>query len=259
MYYLDIFVGMQEKSFVIVIASYKNAPWYRQNIQSVLNQRYSNYRVIYTDDCSPDNTGGLIEQFLQQNDPEKRVTLIKNQERKGAIYNLYHMIHSCNDDDIIITVDGDDWLTNPDVLSTLNQVYSNEDVWMTYGQYRSYPDNRIGCSRQIPPEVVNSSGYRKYHWCSSHLRTFYAWLFKKIKQEDFFHNGTWIPMTWDLAMMFPMLEMAGTRHKFVSDVLYIYNCENPINDSKVNLQLQQGLEMFFRFQKPQYPRLNNRE
>lgn len=49
-----------------------------------------------------------------------------------------------------------------------------------------------------------------------------------------------------LTMMFPMLEMAGHRSKFVSDILYIYNVANPINDSKVNIQLQQGLEKLIR-------------
>jgi hypothetical protein len=53
-------------------------------------------------------------------------------------------------------------------------------------------------------------------------------------------------MTWDQAIMFPMLEMAGKRHAFLSEVLYIYNTTNPINDNKVNPKLQNDLESLIR-------------
>jgi hypothetical protein len=61
-------------------------------------------------------------------------------------------------------------------------------------------------------------------------------------------------MAWDQAMMFPMLEMSGHRAKFIRDVLYMYNADNPLNDSKVNRQLQQTLGTVIRMQK-RYDRL----
>ena len=36
--------------------------------------------------------------------------------------------------------------------------------------------------------------------------------------------------------MFPMFEMSGEKHyRFLSDINYIYNESNPINDHKVNM------------------------
>ncbi len=35
--------------------------------------------------------------------------------------------------------------------------------------------------------------------------------------------------------MFPMLEMSGMHARFISDVLYVYNMDNPINDFKGNV------------------------
>jgi glycosyltransferase involved in cell wall biosynthesis len=241
----------KSKNFVIVIPSYKNIKWYGKNLATVLSQKHDNYRVIYTDDCSPDETGEKVEEFIKKQGQESRVELHRNTERLGALQNLYNMIHSCNDDDVIVTVDGDDWFPGPNVLSKLNSVYQDPKVWMTYGQYRSHPDQRVGCSRQIPANIIQSGGYRKYRWCSSHLRTFYAWLFKKIKKEDLLDTkGKFYPMAWDLAFMLPMLEISGEHHRFIKDILYIYNYENPINDAKVNLNLQQGLEREIRAKKP---------
>jgi len=247
---------MTENRFVIVIPSYKNKEWCRKNLLSALSQKYPHYRIIYTDDCSPDGTADEVQNIIDSFDKDKRVTLVRNQSRLGAMHNMYNMVHSCEDDEIIVVLDGDDWLAHSGVLSRLNEEY-NKGVWITYGQYRSYPDNGLGCSRQFPQNVIDTNSFRRFRWCTSHLRTYYAWLFKKIREEDMKDNGSWLEMSSDLAAMFPMLEMAGHRQAFISDILYIYNYSSPINDAKVNINLQQGLEMKLRSKTP-YQKIENR-
>ena len=53
-------------------------------------------------------------------------------------------------------------------------------------------------------------------------------------------------MTYDLAIMFPIAEMAGNKIKFINDILYVYNSENPINDNKVNVNMQARLALMIR-------------
>ncbi len=61
-------------------------------------------------------------------------------------------------------------------------------------------------------------------------------------------------MTWDMAFMFPMLEMSAKKHfHFISDILYIYNVNNPINDHRVNSQLQNDLDKYIRAMPPYAP------
>jgi glycosyltransferase involved in cell wall biosynthesis len=235
--------------FAIVIPSYNNKKWCRKNVLSALKQDYENFRIIYTDDCSSDGTYDEISIIKDKHDKKSKITLIKNEERLGAMHNMYNMVQLCEDDEIVVVLDGDDWLANSKVLQRLSKEYDKE-VYMTYGQYVSYPDMQKGCSRSIPKDVVDKNSYRKFRWCSSHLRTYYAWLFKKINKEDLMYEGKWLEMTSDLAAMFPMLEMSGSKHSFIPDVLYIYNYQSPINDAKVNVQKQQGLEMFIRSKKP---------
>jgi hypothetical protein len=45
-----------EKNLTVIISSYNNKDWYRYNLDSVITQKYSNYQVLYIDDCSPDGT-----------------------------------------------------------------------------------------------------------------------------------------------------------------------------------------------------------
>lgn len=224
--------------FVIIIPSYNNKDWYKQNLNSVFNQTYKNYRVIYIDDHSPDNTGNLVEDYLKKIDPKNKVNLIKNRERKLALYNIYDSIHSCEPTEIILCLDGDDWLAHDNVLMNLNNIYKDKNIWLTYGQYLDYPSNILGGCRALPQEIINNNLFRQYDWVTSHLRTFYAGLFHKIKKEDLLYEGRFFPMAWDLAFMYPMLEMAGQHIKFIPEILYIYNCATPINDNKVNKELQ---------------------
>lgn len=234
------------KKFVIVIPSYNNEQWCVKNINSAINQNYENYRVLFTDDCSKDNTFELVSEVVKAAKREDITTLVRNEKRLGALHNLYDMIHSCEGDEIILTLDGDDWFPDSNVLTKLNEVYANEDVWLTYGQYTNHPMGGIGVAAPYPSHIIESASIRSYTWGASHLRTFYAWLFQKIKKEDLMRDGIFFPMTWDFAIMMPQLEMAGKHSKYLSDILYVYNMENPINDHKVNVRLQQDLDRHIR-------------
>lgn len=175
---------------------------------------------------------------------EHKVTFIKNKERKRHLYNQYHAIHSCHDHEIIVIVDGDDWLAHKDVLSYLNSIYANQNVWLTYGHYRNYKAKTLGFPRFISPEKIAQSSFRKTFrnklFPFSHLRTFYAGLFNKIRKKDLMDEGSFFPAAADLATMFPMVEMAHLHMKFIQKVLLIYNDVNSLSFhcSQSNLQQQ---------------------
>jgi glycosyltransferase involved in cell wall biosynthesis len=243
------------KKIAVIIPSYNNRQWYERNLSSVAAQDYRKFRVIYVDDCSSDKTGELVEQFIADRKSANLIHLIRNPVRIGALHNLYKTIQLCDDEEIVILLDGDDWFAHNEVLKKVNEVYADPQCWMTYGQYRSWPDNIIGSSRRIPSDIIENNSFRQTEWCSSHLRSFYAWLFKLIKIEDLISpSGTFYDMAWDQAIKFPMLEMSGHRAKFIDEVLYIYNAANPINDCKVDRHLQRSLETVIRTQK-RYDRL----
>lgn len=243
---------LPEKKIIVVVPSYKNALWYLPNLLSICEQQYDNFHVIYIDDCSPDQTGDLVEKFIQNNKLDHRITLIKNKVRVGALHNLYTAIHSCSDDAIIVTVDGDDWLACNNVLQIINEAYHSQNVWLTYGQFVMFPEKRTGFCQELPPENVARNDYRN---CGgySHLRTFYAGLFKKIKKEDLCHEGQFYPMSWDVAMMTPMFEMAQGKYKFIPHITYVYNTATTLNDFKVDAQLQWNLDVEIRQKTPYQP------
>lgn len=242
-----------ERPMVVLTTSYNNKKWFQKNVESILSQDYKNFRVIYIDDMSSDGTAEDVDALVKALNTNVEFTLIRNSKRVGSFANIYEGVYSCRDEEIVISLDGDDWFPDNQVLNKINQAYSSGKVWMTHGSFVEYPNGNTTWSIPISKRIVKHSRFRKFR-CPSHLRTFYAWLFKKIDVNDLMYNGWFFSMSWDQAMMFPMIEMAAERHAFIKDIVYVYNVSNPINDNKVDPQLQRDLEHYIR-SKPIYPRL----
>ena len=239
----------EDKQIVVLVPSYNNARWYQKNLDSVFMQTYNNYRVLYIDDCSTDNTADLVEAYVAEQGFADRVTVIRNEERRRAMANIYAGVHMCQDKEIVVMLDGDDWLANDRVFELLNLVYQQPNVWLTFGNFRMH-SRGYSWGGSIPTKVVRGKQLRSFQPGPSHLRTFYAGLFKKIRREDLCRDGEFYAYTYDLAMMFPMIEMAGDRYQFIGRVLYIYNDHNPINDHKIDKQMQREIDLEIRSKTP---------
>ncbi len=246
-----------EKPMVVIIASYNNIQWYERNLSSVFSQDYTNYRVIYVDDVSKDGTADAVEKYVKEKNQGHRFQLCRNDDRVGAMANLYGAIHTCSNKEIAVLLDGDDWLSRNDVLKQLNTVYSSGEVWYTHGRMIEYPNGSTAWCEPITPTMIANKSYREGK-PATHLRTFYVWLFKKIRLQDFLYKGEFLKMAWDMAIMFPIEEMAEERHAFINEVNYVYNIANPINDNKVDAQLQNDLDKLIRGRR-HYQRLERAE
>jgi glycosyltransferase involved in cell wall biosynthesis len=245
--------SVEEKPFVIVITSYNNAGWHRQNLSSVLRQKYQNYRVIYISDGSNDNTEELALQYVSENHKLDRFTLIKNKEHSGPLACFTQALFLCEKNEIVLDLDGNDWLAHDRVLSHLNAIYQNPDVWVTYGQFTYYPDHLKGFVSQIPESVSKDGSFRQLRRTVSHLKTFYAALFHEIEKADLLYEGRFISKACDLAYFIPILEMAGNHARFIPDVLYVFNYSIPLHPYKVSNDLEEKMDVWVRTKTPYTP------
>lgn len=239
---------------MIIIPTRNNSEWVERNLSSVASQNVDNWHAICINDASTDDTGKKIEHFIATHNLQDKILLINNETRLGALANIIKAVYTCDHWDVVVTLDGDDWFNGSDVLQKLDTVYADDNIWMTYGSYQEHPSGKKGSFvRSIPENIIASNGYRKHTWSASHLRTFYAWLFKSIKIEDLKIDGEFFAMAWDLAFMFPMLELSGGKFKYITDILYIYNVQTPHNDHKVNRALQVKMEKEIKSRNPYKP------
>src|SRR5438445_10858455 len=111
-----------ERPIVVVICSYNNEEWSEKTLDSIFTQEYNNFRVIIVDDCSTDRNPEIIQQYIDEHDLADRVTFIRNDKRHRKLFNLYRTLYECDDEEIVVMVDGDDFLADNQVLSYINNI-----------------------------------------------------------------------------------------------------------------------------------------
>lgn len=239
--------------FLVFIPSYNNENFCVKNLESVFSQTYPFWTIYYVNDCSTDRTGAKVEEYIRQRSMQHKCTVVHNASRCRAMANYYMSLKKCPSHKVVVSLDGDDYLANPQVLEKLAAVYKNPKVWITYGSYANAATGARGHCVPLPPDIIKERKFRQYPWVTSQLRTFYAALFQKVKKKHLKMNHDFVPAACDLAMMFPMLEMASRGHiRYVDDILYMYNV-TPLSDCVQNYNTQAAVDAYVRSLKPYKP------
>jgi glycosyltransferase involved in cell wall biosynthesis len=215
-----------EHEFFIVTAAHDAEQYVRRHLDSVWDQNYprERFRQCIVDDASTDVTSDLVQLFKNDN-PSYQILFSRNDARAGGCANLTRGFREAPRDSIVVQLDGDDWLPDPGVLSYLNLLYQDADLWMTYNSW-AFPDGRTALNcHPIAERVVRENAFRDAPWTSSHLHSFRAKLFSYVRNESLVDPETseFFRSAVDMAHYFPMLELAGHHARHVERVLYVYN------------------------------------
>ena len=100
----------------IIIPNYNYEHTIEQCLNSILNQTYKNYEIIFIDDVSTDHSVEIAKRLLKP--PHKVIELKQKRYNGGARNEAY--LHLSDDVDYIFCVDSDDWLLNNEVLEKIN-------------------------------------------------------------------------------------------------------------------------------------------
>lgn len=218
--------------FKVVVPSFNSVDYISKTLHSIEMQSDRDYDVCVIDDGSTlSRQREIIADFCSRN----KWQAIYHDKNYGALYGIVHAIPKmqCQDDDVIILVDGDDWLAHADVFKHVRQIYMQNDVHVTWGQCELYPQEKspVKYAQPVPQMVIDQKLYRDIPFVFWHLRTFKYGLWKHISDADLRdENGEYFRIMSDKAYLYPLLEMAGKKIYFIEKTLYIYNVENPLND-----------------------------
>ena len=217
--------------FNIIVPVFNAEKYLEKCLNSIIKQTYKNFQVKIIDDCSTDSSYDIAAAICSNH---KNFQIGKNLRRLGALNNICESLSLPTKEPsktINILVDGDDYLYSGDVLNILYEKYLKTNCLITYGSHLSSQGVQ---GKKYPRLIREFNLFRKYFWYASHLKTFRHDLWLSINHNDLLdQNGQYFSVASDLALMFPMLEMAGNRQEFVKDLLYVYNDQNPISDHKI--------------------------
>lgn len=239
-------VGHQRSPLLLVLVTCYNCRSYISAcISSIRSQTYTQWRCVIMDDVSTDGSSDAAWNAIE-GDPRFEVIANESKHYQAGNYHQVLTRSSICDDDIVVTVDGDDWLPESTVFEKVVGAYADGSTWFTYGQYLIYQSGRLSRGwSALSPDVTMA---RYLLWQIGPLRTFKAHLWRAIDPNDLRGpTGEFWEVTGDAAFVYPMLEMAGNeRVKFMPDITYCYNVGNPLNDHKLHSSRQQLYERLIR-------------
>jgi len=199
--------------------------WIQKCLDSVLDQTFRNYTHVVIDAKSEDRTSEIA---LFNMETDQQLTVIRNPERLSALENCWSVWKDLPDDEVIVWLDGDDWLAHDRALEVLALAYAAKaEPWLTYGQFM-FSDGEVGFAA---PYALGAR-VRYSDWRATHLKTFRAGLAKKLANGPgvapsclFRPDGSWVSLAIDKAVMWPLLEMAGARYTCIYQILSVYNLQ----------------------------------
>ena len=230
-----------ELPILIIIPSYNNINIFKYTLNSIFNQQYQNYRIIYIDDCSGNIEYDAVNEYIDYINQNNRCIILSQYVRSRQCAGRYIGYRMAFDDEIIILLDGDDRLYNTITLNIISKEYIIKCIGATYGSYVDLKESKIISkikgSEEFPNYIINNKSYREYKFITSHLRTVYAKILKKIKLVDLLDaDDQFIHIMTDCAEMFPILEMLTPDLNFdstkyfdvIKQPLCIYNLDNSL-------------------------------
>lgn len=102
----------------IIIPNYNYEHTIEKCLNSILNQTYKNFEIIFVDDCSTDNSLKIAHQILDKHENCKIVELKQKRLNGGARNEAY--LHVSDEVDYLYYVDSDDWLYDVYALEEVN-------------------------------------------------------------------------------------------------------------------------------------------
>lgn len=113
----------------IIMPSYNTAKYIEASINSVLAQTYTNWELLIVDDCSTDNTDGVVAKFK-----DSRIKYIKNEKNSGAAVSRNRALKMATGKWIAFLDSDDLWV--PEKLEKQIAFMEENGYHFTYTDYR---------------------------------------------------------------------------------------------------------------------------
>ena len=244
--------------FTVFVIGYNCNKWIKTCIESILNQVYSNFELIYLNPESTDNTVQIVNECCQNQKSSVKYYIVDNKPRKYQSENFFTITKLAKENSILVSVDGDDWLKHIDVLKEVNMTYFATNCLLTHGLYEEVPLRYVDWHwKEIPNEILNSNTIRESNMRTSHLRTWLRELLLYVNEDDTKFENKFQKVCGDLSILYPMIEIAGNRIAYIKKENYCYNTTNQNSDFKTNIQLQEFLDEYYRKNANKYKKVDN--
>ena len=137
----------------IIMPSYNAAKFIAASIQSVIDQTYSNWELLITDDCSKDDTVKIVEKFIVE---DNRIKLFSTGKNSGPACARNKSLENATGKYIAFLDSDDIWVSNK--LETQIQFMIEKNIAFSFSSYSVIKEDGTPTGKLVG--IVTSRDYR---------------------------------------------------------------------------------------------------
>ncbi|PGZ93592.1 glycosyl transferase [Bacillus pseudomycoides] len=119
----------------VIVPNYNYGRYLIERIESIVNQTYPIYELIFLDDCSSDGSVEIFKNFLvKDNRKHFKIKTLINTANSGSVYRQWIKGISLADGDYIWIAEADDLCSQIFLEKAMKGFYKNKDVVLSYVQ-----------------------------------------------------------------------------------------------------------------------------
>ncbi|WP_432137429.1 MULTISPECIES: bifunctional glycosyltransferase/CDP-glycerol:glycerophosphate glycerophosphotransferase [unclassified Streptomyces] len=137
----------------LIVPAYKVQGYLSECLDSVLDQDYTDFEIIAVDDCSPDGSGAILDDYARR---DARVKVIHLTENVGLGYARNAGLERAQGD-YVLFLDSDDTMTEGSLAAIAERLDATGDPEiLVYDYARSYWDGRV--ERNYRADLLRTDG-----------------------------------------------------------------------------------------------------
>lgn len=116
------------KKVDILMATYNGEKYIKEQIESILNQTYENFRLIISDDCSNDKTKEVLKEYSEK---DNRIIVYYQDKNLGVVKNFEFLLNKVENEYFMFSDQDDYWYENKIELSLKKMQQTDADLIYT--------------------------------------------------------------------------------------------------------------------------------
>lgn len=110
----------------ILLATYNGEKYLKEQIDSILNQTYTNFRLLISDDCSKDNTINILKEYEIKDD---RIKVFYQQNNLGYVKNFEFLLNQVENKLFALSDQDDIWMDDKIECAINKLEETNSDLY----------------------------------------------------------------------------------------------------------------------------------
>ncbi|OGN62455.1 MAG: hypothetical protein A3F09_05070 [Chlamydiae bacterium RIFCSPHIGHO2_12_FULL_49_11] len=223
--FLEVVTLDKPKEFAFIIPVTANPRENTKLVETIFDQEYDMYKIIFLYTRKEEKAAQDLKHYIVKENKGGRVTWVESKGETITLLDYCHAVFSCQNEEIIFSIDPASWLAHKQVLKKLSDIYSiSQEVWVTYSDFLIFPSlEKIDIAKL---QKMISPDRKDFLWTSSHVKTFYAGLLKESLSDVKLNLDRPLTDTSIRELLMVTKDRAKRHIRYINEVFYLYSAQS---------------------------------